>query len=115
MSTSLILHGDLHHFNILSAEREPWLAIDPKGVVGEAAYEAGALLRNPLEDMSQYPHILKRRIAILSEMLDIDCQRILGWAVAQAVLSAWWSYEDHGQGWEPGVALAETLNNLDSK
>jgi streptomycin 6-kinase len=33
-----ILHGDLHHWNILSAEREPWLAIDPKGVIGEPAY-----------------------------------------------------------------------------
>jgi streptomycin 6-kinase len=43
----VLLHGDLHHFNILSARRQPWLAIDPKGVAGEPAYEPGALLRNP--------------------------------------------------------------------
>src|SRR6202040_3906156 len=44
---SVMLHGDLHHFNILSARRQPWLAIDPKGLAGEPAYEVGALLRNP--------------------------------------------------------------------
>ncbi len=112
MSSPLILHGDLHHFNILSAEREPWLAIDPKGVVGEAEYEIGALLRNPVGDMYQYPQILKRRIAILTEMLNLDGQRVIGWAIAQAVLSAWWSYEDHGYGWKTGIALAETLNRF---
>src|SRR5687768_14739265 len=45
----VLLHGDLHHFNILSAEREPWLALDPKGLVGEPAYEVGAFLHNPFD------------------------------------------------------------------
>jgi streptomycin 6-kinase len=39
MAEPFLLHGDLHHENILAAEREPWLAIDPKGVVGEPARE----------------------------------------------------------------------------
>jgi streptomycin 6-kinase len=43
---SVLLHGDLHHFNILAGQRGPWLAIDSKGVAGEPAYEVGALLRN---------------------------------------------------------------------
>jgi streptomycin 6-kinase len=43
---SVLLHGDLHHANILAAEREPCLAIDPKGLVGEPVYETGAWLRN---------------------------------------------------------------------
>ena len=43
----VLLHGDLHHGNVLSARRRPWLAIDPKGVVGERAFDAGALLYNP--------------------------------------------------------------------
>ena len=45
----LLLHGDLHQGNILAAGRAPWLAIDPKGVVGEATYETAALLHNPAE------------------------------------------------------------------
>ena len=43
----VLLHGDLHHWNILSATRQPWLAIDPKGVIGEREYDTGAILRNP--------------------------------------------------------------------
>jgi streptomycin 6-kinase len=111
----VLLHGDLHHFNILTAERAPWLAIDPKGVVGEPAYEIGALLRNP--DLDRYtPAEMKilqgRRVELLSAALPVDRARILGWGIAQAVLSAWWDYEDHRRGWEPMVALAEIFAAL---
>jgi streptomycin 6-kinase len=44
----VVLHGDLHHLNILSAERTPWLAIDPKGVLGEPAYETGGAAAEPV-------------------------------------------------------------------
>ncbi len=107
----VLLHGDLHHYNILSAKRAHWLAIDPKGVAGEAAYEAGALLRNPL-DVTLWPdleHTLERRIAILAELLDFDRQRIAGWGMAQAVLSAWWSYEDSDSEWWGVLPVAEAL------
>ncbi|WP_133128621.1 aminoglycoside phosphotransferase family protein [Legionella nagasakiensis] len=50
----VLLHGDLHHFNILSAHRQPWLAIDPKGVVGPPEYECGAFLRNPIPQPCDY-------------------------------------------------------------
>jgi streptomycin 6-kinase len=96
-AAQVLLHGDLHHFNILSAERSPWLAIDPKGVIGEPAYEAGALLRNPfpkLLDLDDPGRLLSRRVSILAEALDLDARRIRGWAVAQAVLAAVWSIED---------------------
>ena len=43
----MLIHGDLHHYNILSSEH-CWMAIDPKGVIGPAAYEVGPLLMNPL-------------------------------------------------------------------
>src|SRR5438067_1309862 len=64
----VLLHGDLHHENILAAARQPWLAIDPKGVVGEPAYEAGALLRNPLPWLLEQPDprgVTARRVADL--------------------------------------------------
>jgi streptomycin 6-kinase len=115
MDTPVLLHGDLHHWNILSAEREPWLALDPKGVVGEPAYEVGALLRNPLPQLLNWPQpgrILARRVDQLSEELGIDRQRLIGWGVAQAVLSAWWSIEDHGHGWEEAMTCAELLADL---
>ena len=108
----VVLHGDLHHFNILKAEREPWLAIDPKGVVGEPAYEVGALLRNPIPEMRMWPNldrILARRIDQLSEELGFSRERIRDWAVAQAVLSAWWTYEDKGDNLAGDIASAELL------
>lgn len=100
MAEPVLLHGDLHHENILAAQREPWLAIDPKGVVGEPAYETGAWLRNPMPQLLDMPYpgrILARRIDQLSEQLGFDRARIRDWAVAQAMLSAWWSMEDSGE------------------
>ena len=97
MGDPLVLHGDLHHYNILSAQREPWLAIDPKGVVGEAEYEVGAFMRNRLSHQPNPEEILKRRIDIFADILGFDKERMVGWGMAQAVLSLAWSIEDHGQ------------------
>ncbi|MBM4429593.1 MAG: hypothetical protein FJ026_04490 [Chloroflexi bacterium] len=108
----VLLHGDLHHANILRAERQPWLAVDPKGLVGEPAYEVGALLRNPYPHILHQPdvrRILTRRAAQLAEELGFDRTRVLRWAFAQAVLSAWWNYEDLGHRWEWPLACAEVL------
>jgi streptomycin 6-kinase len=111
----LLLHGDLHHWNILSATRQPWLAIDPKGVIGEREYEVGALLLNPDLDhlnRADLKRLQARRVAILTEMLGFDRQRILGWGVAQAFLSAWWSVEDHDPFWEPAILCGAVLYEL---
>ncbi len=112
---AVLLHGDLHHGNIISAEREPWLALDPKGVVGEAAYEVGAFLRNPMPQLLQATdpgRLLSRRVDQMAEKLEFDRGRLLRWGIAQAVLSAWWSYEDHGHGWEPAIACARYLTAI---
>lgn len=126
----VLLHGDLHHWNILAAEAcpapkghrarrsrrgQPWLALDPKGIVGEPCYEVGAWLRNPVGQLFNQPNpsrLLARRVDILAEELGFDRQRIIGWGAAQAVLSAWWSIEDHGHGWEEAIACAELLAEL---
>lgn len=108
----VLLHGDLHHGNILAAAREPWLAIDPKGLVGEPAYEVGALLRNPMPQLLRRPNpvrVTERRIAQLSEELGLERARVRGWGLAQAVLSCWWAIEDGGELGEPGLAVARVL------
>ena len=123
-----LLHGDLHHGNILrssagthaeenDASPSGWLAIDPQGVLGEPAYEVGALLRNPLPwllsgGQRRARQISARRIAILSESLALDRERLAAWGAAQAVLSAWWSVEDHGWGWEGAIEVADALFDL---
>lgn len=113
-ATPVLLHGDLHHYNILAAQRAPWLVIDPKGVAGEPAYEVGAFLRNPL-DLTRRPgpaHILARRLAILGEMLGIERVRVAGWGVAVSVLSAWWRYEETGAPDAATLAVAQHLADL---
>ncbi len=114
-SAPVLLHGDLHHDNILSAQRQPWLAIDPKGVIGEPAYEVGAMLRNLWQDrvtFSSPERTTAHRIHQLSEELAIDRARVRGWGVAQAVLSAWWCIEDNGvddDGWKGAIANASLI------
>lgn len=112
----VLMHGDFHHFNILSSERG-WLIIDPKGVMGPACYEVGPLLINPWGDfLSRTNHrlMMKRRIDILHEHLGFERERIHEWGLAHAVLSAWWSMED-STGWESTMAFAEMMADLDVK
>jgi len=91
-----LLHGDLQHYNVLRDDERGWLAIDPKGVVGEVEYEVGALLRNPgeLPDVLANPATIERRVSTLSSRLGLDADRVLRWGFAQAVLSAIWLVED---------------------
>jgi streptomycin 6-kinase len=115
MSEPVLLHGDLHHWNILAATRQPWLAIDPKGVVGEREYEVGAWLRNPTPDVVSWPRlnrVLKRRIDQFAAELGFDPERLGGWGLAQAVLSAWWTIEDGGDDWHVAIAIAEALDGI---
>jgi len=91
-----LLHGDLQHYNVLRDAARGWLAIDPKGVVGELEYEIGAALRNPIErpELFGAPATLERRLELFHDALLIDVDRARAWAFAQAVLSAIWTVED---------------------
>ena len=93
-----LLHGDLQHYNILADETRGWLAIDPKGVVGEIEFELGAALRNPHEVPALYrtSALVERRVVQLAAALRLDETRVLEWACAQGVLSAIWTVEDDG-------------------
>jgi len=109
----VLMHGDFHHFNILSSERG-WLVIDPKGVIGPAGYEVGPFMMNPWEDLlkrSNHKSLIKRRIDILHEHLGFERERILEWSLAHAILSAWWSIEDNTDG-EYAMQVAELLASL---
>jgi streptomycin 6-kinase len=93
---TMLLHGDLQHYNVLFDSSRGWVAIDPKGVVGELEYEVGAMLRNPVEQPELFTSavVIERRLRALTYALDLDYQRALEWSFAQAVLSAIWDSED---------------------
>jgi len=112
---NVLLHGDLHHFNILSSEREPWVAIDPKGVVGVPEYEIGAFLRNPIPGIAVTPNlqaVLSRRVDIFCEMLGFDKQAVISWAFAQAALSAVWAVDSGSDNYKVFLVCAEALYEL---
>jgi streptomycin 6-kinase len=115
MAEPVLLHGDLHQDNILSAEREPWLAVDPKGVIGEPVFETAALLRNFWPDILSVPDpksLMARRIDQLSAELGFDRERIYDWGFSQAVLSVVWGIEDTGKLENEGLYFVELLNAI---
>jgi streptomycin 6-kinase len=113
-----LLHGDLHHGNVLLDAERGWLAIDPKGVVGEPEYEIGAALRNPIERPAWFlsPATITARLDRFADRLHLNRERMVRWAFAQAVLSAVWAVEDglRVDGRHPWLELARTLHGLSS-
>ncbi|HYU50184.1 MAG TPA: aminoglycoside phosphotransferase family protein [Candidatus Limnocylindria bacterium] len=85
----VVLHQDLHAGNILRAQREPWLAIDPKPLVGERPFDAAALLRDRLSGLAKPDAraVVRRRLDILVERLGLDRDRTRRWGLAHAL--AW--------------------------
>lgn len=92
----VLLHGDLHHDNILQNGND-WVVIDPKGVIGESAYEVAAFIRNPIPELlnqADAPNIIHNRVIRFAELFELPSQRILDWCFVQAVLSWVWAIED---------------------
>lgn len=94
----VVLHGDLHHDNVLRADREPWLAIDPHGYVGDPGYEIGAMLYNPdpaLRDADLLA-LVPARVEQLADGLRMPLDRVVAWGFAVAILSEVWDAESGG-------------------
>jgi streptomycin 6-kinase len=110
-----LLHGDLQHSNILFDRDRGWLAIDPKGVVGEVEYEVAAALRNPREspEIVGDRTVIERRIDGYCSQLGLDRDRVRDWAFANAVLSMIWSVQDEGRvdANDPSRLLADLLSS----
>ena len=96
-----VLHGDLHHENLLWSDARGWVAIDPHGVVGDPAYDVGPLLINPWTPAAAA--LLPTRLPILSEKLDLPLLRLMRWGLVRAVLAEAWKVQ--GSGSPNGSAL----------
>jgi streptomycin 6-kinase len=90
----VVLHGDFNPGNVLTARRQPWLAIDAKPMTGDPGYDPWPLLEQ-IDDPFAYPdarRVLADRFALLANALDQDTQRLQGWAVARNVETALWAF-----------------------
>ena len=113
---TMLLHGDLQHYNVLFDNERGWVAIDPKGVIGELEYELNAVLRNPIElpDVFANPVTITRRLETLTTTLRLDYSRALRWSYSQSILSAIWDIEDSHPVTpnNPALLLARSLKQI---
>ena len=110
----VLLHGDLHHANILFSAARGWLAIDPKGIAGDPGYEVGSFMLNQLPaDASESAtmNVLAERLTLLSAELQISRIRLARWAFCHAVLSALWDFEEASD-WTGTIRIAEMLARM---
>ncbi len=92
-----ICHGDLHLENIIKHKKQ-WLAIDPKGIIGEMAFETAAfdLLNEHENNISNVTNLLKQRIQQLASTLNLNEERLTAWIFLRIMLSIQWFIEDKG-------------------
>ncbi|MEW5684411.1 MAG: aminoglycoside phosphotransferase family protein [Pseudomonadota bacterium] len=98
-----LLHGDIHHFNILDFGEAGWLAIDPWGFRGERAYDYANILRNPDPERVMRPGRFDAGRALIAHHADLDPGRLLRWIYAHAGLAAAWELAD---GHDPARSMA---------
>lgn len=85
---NVLLHQDLHGYNVLSSRREPWLVIDPKPLVGEREFSLAPVIRS-----FEYGHSVedvKMRLDMLSQTLHLDRERVRRWTILQTMA---WSFD----------------------
>nr|WP_150648631.1 aminoglycoside phosphotransferase family protein [Pseudomonas fluorescens] len=90
----VVLHGDMHHDNVLDFESRGWLAIDPKRVRGERGFDYANLICNPDLPTATDPQRFRRQLEVIAEAAGLDRRRLLQWVLAFAGLSAAWFLED---------------------
>jgi streptomycin 6-kinase len=94
-----VLHGDLHHDNVLEFGGRGWLAIDPHALFGEREFEFANIFTNPdLSDPSRpvatQPGCFQRRLGVVAEASNLEPRRLLQWILAWTGLSAAWFMSD---------------------
>jgi streptomycin 6-kinase len=99
----VVLHGDIHHANILDFGSRGWLAIDPKGLLGERAFDFVNILRNPTTEIALTPGRFSRQVTVLADAAGLNRTRLLQWTLAFTGLSAAWIFDD---GDDPRLDLA---------
>ncbi len=97
ISHEYVCHGDLHLENILK-NKNNWLVIDPKGIIGEMAFEASAfdLLNENEADSKDAKNIIRARIQLLSDAIGVENYRLTAWIFLRIMLSIQWFIEDNG-------------------
>ncbi|MFF2847051.1 aminoglycoside phosphotransferase family protein [Streptomyces sp. NPDC058001] len=84
-----LLHWDLHYDNILAAAREPWLAIDPKPLVGDPGFDLLPALGNRYDEDE-----VLWRFDLMTDVLDLDRRRAAAWTLGRVLQNTLWDIQD---------------------
>ncbi|GFE19657.1 APH(6)-I family aminoglycoside O-phosphotransferase [Streptomyces nigrescens] len=108
-----MLHWDLHYDNVLAAEREPWLAIDPEPLVGDPGFDLWPALDTGWEQIAATGdalRVVRRRFDLLTEALELDRGRATGWTLGRLLQNTLWDIEDGRTTIGPSqIAVADAL------
>ncbi len=114
-SREVVVHGDFNPGNVLSARRQPWLAIDPKPMIGDPAYDPWPMLSqmgSPFDDPDA-AGVLGARCRLFAELIEEPVERLLAWSVARTVESALWTLDrGHPDAAEQQMAEAKLLAGI---
>jgi streptomycin 6-kinase len=111
----VVLHGDLHHGNVLDFSTKGWLAIDPKGLVGERTFDFANIFNNPDLIEPEKPTALQNfetRIKVVADAAILEKRRLLQWILAFAGVSASWYVKDDNPLAALPIANAKRVSSL---
>ncbi|MCX2453746.1 hypothetical protein OQX61_20920 [Pedobacter sp. PLR] len=109
----VVLHGDIHHGNILDGGDLGWLAIDPKALYGERGFDYANLFCNPEMTIAIQQGRLAQQVKVVSKAANLDPKRLLQWIIAWSGLSASWMLEDAMRIDQKLMLLEIALSELD--
>ncbi|MET8883036.1 aminoglycoside phosphotransferase family protein [Streptomyces rubiginosohelvolus] len=108
-----LLHWDLHYDNVLAAQREPWIAIDPEPLAGDPGFDLWPALDSRWDDVvakGEPLRVVRRRFDLLTDTLGLDRARAAGWTLGRLLQNALWDIEDGEQRLAPSaVVMAAAL------
>lgn len=97
-----MVHGDLHFGNVVPAQREPWLVIDPKGLAGDLASDSFRVLVRGADSLLTADDLeteLLRRLSIFADAAEIERERAIRWAQLDSLIGAYYSRKFHAEAW----------------
>ena len=107
-----LLHGDLHHENILFSDKKGWTVIDPKGVIGNPYFDFTSFMVNHIPKDKDINQVLYNRLSKISDLLHLDKSQLIKASFIMSTLSACWSIEDKDPNWETSYRCAQYFQSL---
>jgi streptomycin 6-kinase len=92
-----LVHTDLHYFNVLAGEREPWLVIDPKPLSGDPSFEIAPLLWNRWDEITASGDVrraVRQRFHTMVDLTGFDEDRARDWVIVREIVNILWGIQD---------------------